>query len=684
MNSDKRWFIADRAIDDPSQDAFGHDDVAGQLVAIVESIKPPATIGLLGGFGTGKSSIGNLLAKQLDGHATFQVVTLSIEKHSATARQRALVYGFAEALREDAGIEDKKIGTVLGRVEESEGIEGPELDTLPLIEFVKTNKAALRQAVACGLFFAVGVYIAGLIGAWVLRVAGVTNENPFVLPIRTAYLAVPLVTGLFAAFATLFAGWGKEALTPRRSSRTRPRAEAADELERVFAELVRLVKKRLVVVVDDIDRLAPNEVLAALLTIKTLQAVPKAHPPIFILTCDEGVLRRAIQDAEPGLSSVEGSEGLAADEYLNKLFAVRQPLPPHLKEDMQQFALKLLSSPKVNHAGLDALDASLKGVLEILIHDGVVDPRHVIRLINAFFADYRLAKVREASGGRLGAGEVTQNPLTLARLTVLRVDFATYYEAIRDEFELLRALDLHLVGEEVDEWQRRLLAEAALIRADEADSDNTAKEPTSGLPIPLADFLRRTARFVERDVPLAPFFYLGQTAAGRVLGSQRAEAIRRALENNDIASVRLRLADEATVADAALDHIKATLSAARAGLPLTNAVATAAAVLPDSPESRRNELANEIATLVAREPESVPPPNELVTIIRHADPIHSHGLIARLVDFEDDAEPARIRAVAVLSLAADRPTEAVLIEGLDGYFSTLAFNAGWGLSLIHI
>lgn len=32
----------------------------------------------------------------------------------------------------------------------------------------------------------------------------------------------------------------------------------------------------------------------------------------------------------------------------------------------------------------------------------------------------------------------------------------------------------------------------------------------------------------------------------------------------------------------------------------------------------------------------------------------------------------------MLSLAADRPTDAVLIEGLDGYFSTLADNTGWG------
>jgi hypothetical protein len=675
MSSDKRWFITDRAIDDPERDAFAHDDVAGQLVAIVESITPPATIGLLGGFGTGKTSIGNLLCKRLAGHTQLQVVTLSAEKHSETARQRALVFSFAEALREDAGVDDKKIATVLGRVEESEDVEGPELDTLPLIQFAKDNKTALRNAAAVGVLFASMFYVAGFICSMVLRAAGMTNENPLALPIESAYLAVPLVTGLFGALMVLLSGWGKGALTPRRKSRTRPRAEAADELERIFADLVRLVKKRLVVVVDDIDRLAPNEVLEALATIKTLQAVPKDHPPIFIISCDDAIVRRAIQEAEPGISSVDGSGRIAADEYLNKLFVVRQPLPPHLKEDMQEFALTLLTSPEVNHAGPDAMGDSLRGVLEILIHDGVADPRHVIRLINAFFADYRLAKVREVSGGRLGAGEVTENPLMLARLTVLRVDFAKYYEAIRDEFELLRALDLHVVGGQLDESQRRLLQDAAFVGDDEEDADSD--EDTAGLPISLADFLRRTARYVEREVPLAPFFYLGQTAAGRVLGSQRAETIRRALENNDIEAVRLQLTDEASIANAAVDHIKATINRARPGLPLTNAVATSAAVLSDAPESRRNELANEVATLVAREPESVPPPAGLTEIIRRADPVHHHDLINRLVRFEDDTELARARADALLPLVAERPSEPALVKGLDEYFSRLADNTGW-------
>jgi ABC-type dipeptide/oligopeptide/nickel transport system ATPase subunit len=99
-----RWFISDRAIERPEQDEFGHVDVAAQLADIVDTVKAPATIGLLGSFGTGKSSIGNLLAARLASHHRFQVVTLSGERHTGIARQRALVYSFAEALQEDASL----------------------------------------------------------------------------------------------------------------------------------------------------------------------------------------------------------------------------------------------------------------------------------------------------------------------------------------------------------------------------------------------------------------------------------------------------------------------------------------------------------------------------------------------------------------------------------------------------
>lgn len=673
----RSWFISDQAIEDARDDAFGHNDVAGQLVEMITSVTPPATIGLLGGFGTGKSSIGNLLSQRLKGHEKYAVVSLSAEKHSDAARQRALIYSFAEALEEDAGVDLGAISKKLGRVEHSEDLEGPELDTLPMLEWAKENRRSLLHAASVLLVTAAVLYLVAVVGAVLVRAFGGTDVNPLAWPVTTAYLAVPVLSGLFGGLVSLMSGWSKDALIPRRLTKSRPRAEAADELERVFGDLAGLVDKQLVVVVDDIDRLAPNEVMEALATIKSLQAVPRGCPPVFVLSCDDVTVREALVEARPGLSKVDGSARVAAEEYLNKLFVVRQPLPPHLKDDMQQFAMKLLADETTNHAGPGALGDQLRPVLEVLVHDGVETPRHVIRLLNAFFADYRLAKTREASEGRLGVGEVTGSPLTLARLAVLRVDFPRCYDAVRDEFELLAALDLLVLDDELDEAERRLLQNTYLFHDGENWHPVLDEGDAKQLHAELADFLRRTARFVERDVPLAPFFYMGQTAAGQVLGSKRAEGIRRALENNDVEAIRTDLQDDASVADAAVEHMKATLQAARPGLPQTNAVATTALALPEAPDRARGDLANTVAQIIGREPGSVPPPDALVNVIRSADAGFARGLIARLVQFEDDPQDADDRAQAVLALATERPNDDALLEPLDEYFKALPENAGW-------
>lgn len=144
---DGPWFIDDQAITDKSEDAFAHDDIAEQLAAIVGSVTPPATVGLVGGFGTGKSSITNLLSKRLKAHDRYQLVTLSAEKHTGVARQRALVYSFAQALHEDAGVDRKKISSLLERVEHEEIREGPDLFVLPFPRW--TLRISGQTGVSC-------------------------------------------------------------------------------------------------------------------------------------------------------------------------------------------------------------------------------------------------------------------------------------------------------------------------------------------------------------------------------------------------------------------------------------------------------------------------------------------------------------------------------------------------------
>lgn len=66
--------ILDREISGADQDAFGHRHFAEGLQSLIESeeLAPPFSIGLLGGWGTGKSSIKELYTNHLKNDASKQ------------------------------------------------------------------------------------------------------------------------------------------------------------------------------------------------------------------------------------------------------------------------------------------------------------------------------------------------------------------------------------------------------------------------------------------------------------------------------------------------------------------------------------------------------------------------------------------------------------------------------------
>ncbi|MFG3131415.1 P-loop NTPase fold protein [Streptomyces tendae] len=256
------------------------------------------------------------------------------------------------------------------------------------------------------------------------------------------------------------------ALKKREITITAPRPESTGDLERVCSNLIAIIDRRLVIAIDDIDRLTASEVLDALTTVRSLLLTGTQHknPPVFLLSCDEDIVREAIVGVRPGLAHRPASQPHigsisrpseadkrkateeAAQEYLNKLFTVRLVLPAHQDADMRQYVEHLLTQPE--HPLVDRLGISgVRDVLETLIHPEVRDPRHAIRLLNAFLADYGLAIRREQNTPAwIAPGEVTGHPITLARLTVLRHDYRALYDSIRAEHALLAVLDDALLG----------------------------------------------------------------------------------------------------------------------------------------------------------------------------------------------------------------------------------------------
>lgn len=74
-----RWFLTDRPIETEQADRLGSTSLARTLVEAIAAAEPPCMIGLLGGFGSGKSSVTSLSSSMLD-DSRFDSVAANADK----------------------------------------------------------------------------------------------------------------------------------------------------------------------------------------------------------------------------------------------------------------------------------------------------------------------------------------------------------------------------------------------------------------------------------------------------------------------------------------------------------------------------------------------------------------------------------------------------------------------------
>jgi hypothetical protein len=107
--------------------------------------------------------------------------------------------------------------------------------------------------------------------------------------------------------------------------------ESVREFERDFAAVLKKTNlKRLVVVIDDLDRCSPTQVIETLEAIRLFLAVPNA---VFIIAADEAMVQHAARLRFPGM---EGLPELGRD-YLEKMVQIPVRVPPLGQRDLETY-----------------------------------------------------------------------------------------------------------------------------------------------------------------------------------------------------------------------------------------------------------------------------------------------------------------------------------------------------------
>lgn len=104
-----------------------------------------------------------------------------------------------------------------------------------------------------------------------------------------------------------------------------------------FAAVMESAKevRKVVVLIDDLDRCSPDSVVAILEAIKVFMSVPKMA---FVLAAEEALIRYAVER-----SANAGARSTYSDRYLEKIVQLPVRLPTLSREDAETFILLLLS-----------------------------------------------------------------------------------------------------------------------------------------------------------------------------------------------------------------------------------------------------------------------------------------------------------------------------------------------------
>ncbi|MDE2447119.1 MAG: NTPase [Alphaproteobacteria bacterium] len=196
-------------------------------------------------------------------------------------------------------------------------------------------------------------------------------------------VAIPAAasTGIFGPHGIVAASFAK-LLSP--ISKLFVRTESLEGLQKELSDSLRLQNRRFIVIVDDIDRLAPDEALAMFRLIKSVGRLPNVT---YVLAFDREQAERAIANRFPN----EGSH------YLEKIIQVSFDLPLPNSEQLTGYVLKMASGFL---SGLDlAAEKHLRNLFYDIVAPEVRTPRNAIRYLNA------LSVTWPAVEGEVNAGD---------------------------------------------------------------------------------------------------------------------------------------------------------------------------------------------------------------------------------------------------------------------------------------
>lgn len=513
MNSIKNngdYFVKDSEVQSSAKDEFRHIDIANNIISLIESEETPFNIAVVGRWGIGKSSLTKMVRQHFEKKKDEYVVEeINAWKYEKEALRRV----FLKRILEKLDFKEKNYTEKL--LNKLTSYTGTMASDMKFWDYVKEWLPLLGMA---GLLYVAGILLSFLGTAIYSNISGGSFEGGhwfrFILTGFAQYFYIPILVVLIQQYIKGSSGRHRFKITPPITS--------TDEYEEELKALMKKNNKKIITVIDDLDRLTPDKIVEALDAIKAFVNYDKC---VFIVPFDDTVLKKALE--RKTISLVKNEHLLIESElFLDKLFQYKVYLPNVIASDLPQYAVDLVKAEAPDLYKLFDREQFDHIAKEVLIHKGVSTPRQVKKIINTFSHHVLLAVRRESERVPQNIFLSPHNMRVLAKVSVIQADFSDFYYKMFDNpsivSEFMEFANDYKAKDKVPEAFEPYFIVIKKVNGEEVTSITMSKSAES-----LYMFLSRTSNIVCKNY--APFLYMDYDSVSAIFGDELSRDLRNAL-----------------------------------------------------------------------------------------------------------------------------------------------------------
>lgn len=450
MPLNKQYFLTDEPkINLQEDDAFGHIYYSRALFEILEKSqnKSPYAIGLYGKWGVGKTSIINGLQHIIN-------KSNASRKNKSTHNYKSVILDTWEYTEEN--FRREFLLDLSAKFDYSDYIKN-RLTTKRIIESKEAPQFDKKRVKS--IFTQLFLFAA----IWAIVSYGFNYILSFITDQEVISEYLPILTGLIFALLSTVQDNIKQIFSFHTSIQETDKAVHPDEFRDLFSDIIKdkLVldgeNDRLLIILDNLDRVKEDVVIQILGAIKTFLQVPKC---IYLLPCDDKGLKQHIISKRSGVSQSEIMSEKDASEYLRKFFQTTLTVRDLLAEDIESFTDDILDKMIIFDLPIDISDDDLdlnvvsnknKNDVALVFRVAIAkNPRRIIHFANKLSANYLLANEKGKDDPNL-LNSILLNLGFLAKISIIEENWPGFYSIIVENPDILRQLRTYFITENDDQ-----------------------------------------------------------------------------------------------------------------------------------------------------------------------------------------------------------------------------------------